>query len=43
MSQHSVEEPYCELELPSVTLRIRGSLTPELLRMLISEMKAGAQ
>lgn len=43
MSQHSVEEPYCELELPSVTLRIRGSLTPELLRMLNSEMKAGAQ
>ncbi|WP_261232412.1 IS66-like element accessory protein TnpA [Serratia entomophila] len=43
MSQHSVEEPCCELELLSGILRIRGSLTPELLRMLISEMKAGSQ
>lgn len=39
----SVGEPCCELELPSGILRIRGSLTPELLHMLISEMKAGAQ
>ncbi|MGL5384927.1 MAG: IS66-like element accessory protein TnpA [Serratia sp. (in: enterobacteria)] len=39
----SVGEPCCELDLPSGILRIRGSLTPELLHMLISEMKAGAQ
>lgn len=39
----SVESTCCELELPSGTLRIRGPITPELLRMLISEMKAGAQ
>ncbi|CRG49482.1 Uncharacterised protein [Yersinia wautersii] len=32
-----------ELEPPSGTLRIRGPMTPELLRMLIGEMKAGAQ
>lgn len=37
------ESPSCELELPSGTLRIRGPITPELLRMLIGEMKAGAQ
>lgn len=43
MPQHSVTETCCELELPSGILRIRGSLTPELLHMLISEMKAGAQ
>jgi transposase-like protein len=43
MPQHSVEEPCCELVLPSGRLLIRGSLTPGLLRMLISEMKAGAQ
>lgn len=41
--QQPIGEPCCELELPSGILRIRGSLTPELLRMLISEMKAGAQ
>jgi transposase-like protein len=39
----SEESPCCELELPSGTLRIRGPITPELLRMLIGEMKAGAQ
>lgn len=39
----SAGEPCCELELPSGILRIRGSLTPELLHMLISEMKAGTQ
>ncbi|MCS4320855.1 hypothetical protein M2407_005229 [Serratia sp. BIGb0234] len=31
------------LELPCGILRIRGELTPELLRILIGEMKAGAQ
>lgn len=41
--QHSGSETCCELELPSGILRICGSLTPELLHMLISEMKAGAQ
>ncbi|MCE0799473.1 IS66-like element accessory protein TnpA [Buttiauxella sp. S04-F03] len=41
--QHSGSETCGELELPSGILRIRGSLTPELLHMLISEMKAGAQ
>lgn len=39
----SVGESCCELEFPSGILRIRGSLPPELLRMLVSEMKAGAQ
>ncbi|HFW5393683.1 TPA: IS66-like element accessory protein TnpA [Salmonella enterica subsp. enterica serovar Waycross] len=39
----SAESPCCELELPHGTLRIRGPMTPELLRMLIGEMKAGAQ
>jgi transposase len=39
----SAESPCCELELPSGTLRIRGQMTPELLRMLIGEMKAGTQ
>ena len=43
MPQHSVAETCCELELPSGILRIRGSLTPGLLHMLLSEMKAGAQ
>jgi transposase-like protein len=41
--QSSVGDTCCELELPSGILRIRGSLTPGLLHMLISEMKAGAQ
>ncbi|NHB98674.1 IS66-like element accessory protein TnpA [Photorhabdus stackebrandtii] len=41
MQQPADREPCCELELPSGILRIRGELTPELLRMLISEMKGG--
>ncbi|MDE9534950.1 IS66-like element accessory protein TnpA [Xenorhabdus bovienii] len=41
MQQPAAKEPCCELALPSGILRIRGELTPELLRMLISEMKAG--
>ncbi|EBC4088798.1 transposase [Salmonella enterica] len=43
MPQPAAREPCCELELPCGILRIRGELTPELLRMLIGEMKAGAQ
>ena len=43
MPQPAAREPCCELELPCGILRIRGELTPELLRMLISEMKVGAQ
>jgi len=39
----SAESTCCELELPSGTLRIRGPMTPELLRMLIGEMQAGVQ
>lgn len=35
------EPPCCELVLPAGTLRIRGTLTPELLQMLIREMKGG--
>ncbi|PLC60285.1 transposase [Citrobacter sp. L55] len=41
--QPSVDSPCCELELPFGTLRIKGQMTPELLRMLIGEIKAGAQ
>lgn len=33
--------PCCELVLPAGTLRIRGTLTPELLQMLIREMQGG--
>ncbi|MFZ4172384.1 IS66-like element accessory protein TnpA [Enterobacter ludwigii] len=43
MPQSAAGEPCCELELPYGILRIRGELTPELLRMLLGEMKAGAQ
>lgn len=43
MPQSAAREPCCELELPCGILRIRGELTPELLRILIGEMKAGAQ
>lgn len=43
MPQAAAREACCELELPCGILRIRGELTPELLRMLIDEMKAGAQ
>lgn len=43
MPQPAAREPCCELELPCGILRIRGELTPELLRILIGEMKAGAQ
>lgn len=39
MPQPADREPCCELEL----LRIRGELTPELLRILIGEMKAVAR
>ncbi|QNJ37027.1 transposase [Xenorhabdus nematophila] len=41
MQQPAAREPCCELALPAGILRIRGELTPELLRMLINEMKAG--
>ena len=41
--QPSVDSPCCELVLPFGTLRIKGQMPPELLRMLIGEMKAGAQ
>lgn len=41
--QHTIGEHCCELELSAGILRIRGSLPPELLRMLICEMKGGAQ
>lgn len=41
--QSSADDSCCELEFPSGTLRIKGQMTPELLRMLIGEMKAGAQ
>ncbi|HHX3382660.1 TPA: IS66-like element accessory protein TnpA [Salmonella enterica] len=43
MPQPADREPCCELELPSGILRIRGELTPELLRILIGEMKAVAR
>ncbi|ORM90355.1 IS66-like element accessory protein TnpA [Pantoea cypripedii] len=43
MLQHAAGETCCKLELPSGILRIRGSLAPGLLRILISEMKAGTQ
>lgn len=43
MPQSAAREPCCKLELSYGILRIRGELTPELLRMLIGEMKAGAQ
>lgn len=42
-TQSSADGSCCELEFPSGTLRIRGQMTPELLRMLIVEMKAGVQ
>ncbi|CAM3650230.1 Putative transposase [Xenorhabdus nematophila ATCC 19061] len=41
MQQPAAREPCCELALPAGILRIRGELTSELLRMLISEMKGG--
>lgn len=37
------EASCCELVLPAGTLRIRGTLTPELLQMLIREMQGGRQ
>ena len=41
--QSSVGDICCELEFPSGILRICGSLTPRLLRMLICEMKVSVQ
>lgn len=37
------ESPRCELVLPAGTLRISGTLTPELLQMLIREMQRSAR
>lgn len=37
------ESPRCELVLPAGTLRIGGTLTPELLQMLIREMQRSAR
>lgn len=42
-AQSSADCSCCELEFPSGILRIRGQMTPELLRMLIGEMKTGVQ